>query len=81
MKEKNIAEELINQSLKVIDCIEGKLDPKEVVIFYGSHAVDTTDLEMRLSNKKPKEKAKGEKKIEKAQNKALGTGSIKNKKV
>lgn len=81
MKEKNIAEELVKQSLKVIDCMDGNLDPKEVVTFCGSHAVDTTELEMRLSNKKPKKEKAEEKKIEKASNRALNTGSIRNKKV
>lgn len=83
MKEKNIAEELVNQSLKVIDCLEGKAKVEDVVTFTGSHAVDTNCLKERIENfGKPQEvkaEAKEEKKQEPKMNRALGSGSIKNK--
>jgi hypothetical protein len=50
MKEKAITKFYIDQTNNVLDCIDGKITPRETMTFIGSHAVDTSKEEKRLED-------------------------------
>jgi hypothetical protein len=83
MKEREVGQTILDQAIKIIDCIEGKADVKDTLVFPGSNLVDTSELKKRLSKEEIKQEIPvvEEKKQEPKKTRAMTSKAIRNKKL